>query len=73
MWDTGLEQAVVMAKESEAHVAQTTEQSWQSLGSPATIKLLRLLVWGRCAEEAVLTTSPAHKHFMVSLMSSLQD
>ena len=54
-------------------MAEKTQRSWQSLWSLATIKLFRPLVCGCCTEEGMLTTSPAHKHFMVSLMISLRD
>lgn len=54
-------------------MAEKTQWSRQAIQCPVTIKLLWPLVWECCTEEGVLTPSPAHKHFIVSLIISLSE
>ena len=73
MREAGSEQEAVMAKRPEAGGAEKAQRTWQATQSLVTIKLLGPLVWGRCAEEGVLTPGPAHEHLNVSLMRCLPD
>lgn len=59
--------------EQDARMVKSLKIQWlsQSMIWPVTIKPLWPLVWEGCAEEGMLTTSLARKHFMVSLIISL--